>query len=473
MPIASRPVIETCRITLKRLISDRNLGSIDRKQRHQHDEEQRRRESGDEAEHVDAAGPARFGNSRVGHGRLVKPSARASAAPSWKVIIDIRISWVASLRAISPVTRPSRMVTMRSRDGEDLRQFGRDDDDGDAGLGHLDQEIVHFDLRADVDAARRLVDDEDLRPERQPARQHDLLLIAAGEEARELVGARHADREQAAELFDQLILAALVDEPAGAADLVVRGDGDVGADGEAEEQGLLLAVLRHQAHSGQHRVMRPGEIDLPAVDPDFAGIERVGAEDRPRGLGPPGADQSGKAEDLALVRLERDVDELDRMGIAGVAASREPLDLERDRPALGDRALAVKRADLASDHHPDDRVDRDVGDLSGADIAAVAQDREPVAEPEHLLEPVGDEDDRQALGLERGHDAGEIGDFGLAQRRGRLVHDDEPRPHRQRPGDLDQLLLGDREIADRRHRVALEPDLVGDRAGRPQRGAAS
>ena len=165
------------------------------------------------------------------------------------------------------------------------------------------------------------------------------------------------------------------------------------------------------------------------------------------------------------MRLERDTDELDRMGIAGVAAAREPLDLERDRPTLGDRALAVKRADLAPDHHADDRVDGDVGDLSGADVAAVAQHGEPVAEPEHFLEPVGDEDDRQALGLERGHDAGEIGDLGLAQRRGGLVHDYEPRAHRERPGDLDQLLLGDRKIADRRHRVAPEPDLVGDRAG--------
>ena len=47
------------------------------------------------------------------------------------------------------------------------------------------EQIVHLDLGADVDAARRLVDDEDLRPQRQPAREHDLLLIAAGEEAGE------------------------------------------------------------------------------------------------------------------------------------------------------------------------------------------------------------------------------------------------------------------------------------------------
>ena len=94
---------------------------------------------------------------------------------------------------------------------------------------------------------------------------------------------------------------------------------------------------------------------------------------------------------------------------------------------------------------------------------AVAQHRVAVADPEHLLQPVGDEDDRQAFGLQRAHDADEIRDLGLAQSRGRLVHDDEPRLHRQRAGDLDQLLLGDRKVAHLRHRIALEADALGDR----------
>ena len=43
------------------------------------------------------------------------------------------------------------------------------------------QQPVDFRLGADVDAARRLVDDQHLRPEREPLRQHDLLLVAAAE----------------------------------------------------------------------------------------------------------------------------------------------------------------------------------------------------------------------------------------------------------------------------------------------------
>jgi hypothetical protein len=95
----------------------------------------------------------------------------------------------------------------------------------------------------------------------------------------------------------------------------------------------------------------------------------------------------------------------------------------------------------------------------------VAKHGEPVAETENFLQPMGDEDDRQALGLEGLDDASEIGDLHFAQGRGRLVHDDEPRAHGERPRDLDQLLLGHGKIADRRHRIALEADLVGNRLG--------
>ena len=114
---------------------------------------------------------------------------------------------------------------------------------------------MDLDLGADVDAARRLVDDEDLGPQREPARQHDLLLIAARELTRRLIRARHADRQELAEFVDQRVLALLVDEPP-AADLVLRGDRHVGANGEAEEQSLLLAVLRDEADAVRHRVAR-------------------------------------------------------------------------------------------------------------------------------------------------------------------------------------------------------------------------
>ena len=93
---------------------------------------------------------------------------------------------------------------------------------------------------------------------------------------------------------------------------------------------------------------------------------------------------------------------------------------------------------------------------------AVAQDGIAIAEAENLVEPMRDKDDRQAFGLQRPHDANEICNLGFAQSRGRLVHDDEPRLHGERAGDLDELLLGDGKVAHLRHRIALEPDALGD-----------
>src|ERR1700733_13193526 len=216
MPTASKPVVDTCRITLKRFISDRKRGCMI------------------------ANSSISTMRNRVGAKRAMKPKMStplSSAASSLASLIKIprscrRRSEAALMRGHHRHQDLLRRVVAGDlaghaslahrhdsvRDGENLRQFGRDDDDRDAGLGHLDQEIVHFDLRADVDAARRFVDDEDLRPQRQPARQHDLLLIAAGKEPGLLVGAGHADRQELTELIDQRVLASFVDEPA-AADL--------------------------------------------------------------------------------------------------------------------------------------------------------------------------------------------------------------------------------------------------------------
>src|SRR6202042_3562263 len=85
----------------------------DREQQHQRDEEQRRREARDEAEDVYPPILRRF-QPRLAHEMSpLKPLTRATPL-SCAVIIAIRISCVALVRAISPVTRPSRIVTMRS-----------------------------------------------------------------------------------------------------------------------------------------------------------------------------------------------------------------------------------------------------------------------------------------------------------------------------------------------------------------------
>ena len=101
------------------------------------------------------------------------------------------------------------------------------------------------------------------------------------------------------------------------------------------------------------------------------------------------------------------------MRIAGVAAARQTLDRERD---VARRAGLAMREQSARPSRPtimpDDAVDIGVGDRAAADQPAVAQDGVAVADLEHLLQPVGDEDDRQALRLQVADDAEQLVDLG-------------------------------------------------------------
>ena len=95
-------------------------------------------------------------------------------------------------------------------------------------------------------------------------------------------------------------------------------------------------------------------------------------------------------------------------------------------------------------------------DRLGHDVAAVAHHGDALAEREDLVQPVRDEEHRGAPGAQRLDDAEEAVDLGLRERGGRLVHHDHARLGRERLGDLDDLLVGDREPA--RDAVGIELD---------------
>ena len=73
---------------------------------------------------------------------------------------------------------------------QQLRQLRRDHDDAGAARGQPIHQVVDLDLRADVDAARGLVEDEDAARARQPLPEHDLLLVAAAQLSNRLRGRR-------------------------------------------------------------------------------------------------------------------------------------------------------------------------------------------------------------------------------------------------------------------------------------------
>ena len=87
-----------------------------------------------------------------------------------------------------------------------------------------------------------------------------------------------------------------------------------------------------------------------------------------------------------------------------------------------------------------------------ADERAVAQHDDAVGALLDLVQAVRDEDDDDAVGLQLGDHLEQLVGLGERQARGRLVHDDEARVERQRLGDLDHLLLRQRQVGDRRVR---------------------
>ncbi len=93
---------------------------------------------------------------------------------------------------------------------------------------------------------------------------------------------------------------------------------------------------------------------------------------------------------------------------------------------------------------------------NGGDQPAVAQNADAVRDREHFRQAVGDKDDGDAS-VAQGADMGKQR-FGFvrAQRRGRLVEDEEPRILGKLAADLDHLTLGYAQVAQIGARLARE-----------------
>ena len=83
-----------------------------------------------------------------------------------------------------------------------LRHVAGDEDDRDAAGGDLADQLVEVGLGLDVDADRRLVDDQDVGIGGEPLGDRHLLLVAAGEVADRLAERRRADLEPLDEGLD-------------------------------------------------------------------------------------------------------------------------------------------------------------------------------------------------------------------------------------------------------------------------------
>ncbi len=153
------------------------------------------------------------------------------------------------------------------------------------------------------------------------------------------------------------------------------------------------------------------------------------------------------------------------------AGGLQPLDAEHHL-AGGARHLGVEVGDGAADHAPHQVAGRHVGDRVGRHVLAVAHHGDGVAELGDLVEAVRDEDDGVARVAQATRDREEPAHLDGAERRRRLVHDEQPGVQGDRLGDLDDLLVRDGQPLGRTVRVEVDAEVAEELPGPGPHGAA-
>ena len=254
-------------------------------------------------------------------------------------------------------------------------------------VGIVAQQPVDLDLGADVDAAGRLVDDEHPGRRGQPAGQQDLLLVSAREGPHLLVGVLHGDAQLPPILLGQLAAEAPAagSRPGSSARARRRGyyprrSGRGTSPAPSGPPAHRRCRPRRPRRIERNRRGRPSRRRVPRV-------EGIGGENGPHQLRPAGAEKPREAEDLAPAQREADL----------VRAPRETEPVRRrSRTSPNCRGLRrVELAEVAADHGAEDIRSRHLRGLPAGDAGAVAEDGDPVADPEDLVQAVGDIDDRR------------------------------------------------------------------------------
>ena len=345
-------------------------------------------------------------------------------------------------------------------DAEQFRHFRRDHHDAFTGRRQFVDDTIDLVFRTDVDAAGRLVENQDLGVRHQPFRQHDLLLVAAGELADFLIDIRAANVHPGPVLAGGLQFGDFVDHP-------VRGhpvkacQSDVRAHVVGQDQPELLAVLGHIGKARIDGVRNIREGDFAAIEPNSpadVGAPRP-AEQTHREFGAARAHQTGNADDLAAPHVKVHIPDDLPLGMQRVM-HRPVLHLQDGISDSGvTRRKPVRKVPI--DHAADDpvllhRLDPAIDLVDGP---AIAQHRDAVGDAGDLVQFVGDQDRGDALPAECDEAIEQRRAVGLVEAGGGFVQDQQAHPLGERLGDLDQLLLADTEIGDQRVRLLMQADL--------------
>ena len=218
------------------------------------DEQERRRRSPARTPGARAPPHARRATDRrCGRWRLTATSSARSGASVGATAWRSSSCSVALAPSTSATISPSRMTRMRVQMPDELLELGRDDEHAEPGLGEVGDQPVELGLGRDVDAARRLVEQQHAAVAQQPAREHHLLLVAAREQRERsrsassgtVLSARSCSRAAARSARDV--------EQAAAEKRPEVGEADVLGQAPVEQQALGLAVLGREPEAGRDR----------------------------------------------------------------------------------------------------------------------------------------------------------------------------------------------------------------------------
>ena len=472
-----------------------------RAEQHEADDEHRggRDDRGEPAREARRLG-TRF-EPEAGHGAArtltgrARPRARSGDAPRRRVNERpghqqadlLGVGFVHRLGVGQPALRDHREPVA---DLEELVQFLRHDEHRDAVVAQVEQRLPDLRGRADVHAPRGLRGDHELRLLADLAAHDVLLQIAAGQAARDGVGAARLHAVRADRLDRVRAHDVGAHEPARDHAFAIRGQQRIVGERHLRHRAAAQPFLGHEREAERAPLRRVEAARRGAEDRHGVRFrERALARQRRHQFLLAVARHAGDADDLA--RAHRQVDAGERRAERVVGRQREVADDERVRARP--RFAMLRMREVAADHHPRERRRRLAARVALAGDLARAQHGRLVAQRADLVELVADVEDAAALVGQAAQRLEELLDRLRRQHRRGLVHDEEARVLQQAAHDLDALPLADRHrvhvaggverksvlrrhVADARRKVVAraialqrERDVVGDRQRLEQR----